>query len=106
MGRRVTQVRLLEGACIQNFRLNLGPVAKRKDVPRIEMELEADYFAGCAVARLGDDFDKPEDLLARRGEPNIPGSADEYRAREGFDECRLIPSGLETCDGANSASTT
>lgn len=68
----------------------------RKQVPRAEKEAEADAFAGCAIARLTQDFEPLEDLLtALRSETASVLYPDRFksieRAKAGYENCSGVP---------------
>lgn len=84
-----------------------GDFTVRKGIPRQQQELDADQFAGCAVARMSNDLSKLENLLSRLRQendmhyPNRLTSLD--RAKAGFKacggievkKCRLPQHGIE-----------
>jgi outer membrane protein OmpA-like peptidoglycan-associated protein len=70
--------------------------ALRKDIPKKELERQADKFAGCAVANLGGDLRRVNELWSRIRDPaNAPWASPDYPDRltsldamkEGFTEC-------------------
>lgn len=79
----------------------------RKNLSRQQQELDADRFAGCAVARTSGDFAKLEDLLSRlrlEKDAYYPDRLSSIEsAKEGFKECggiankkcRLAENGVE-----------
>ena len=69
-----------------------GDFTVRKGLARREKERDADRFSGCAVARLGGDFSRLEDLLSRlrlEKDSVYPDRLTSIEsAREGFTSCR------------------
>ena len=64
----------------------------RSSIPQEQKELEADHFAGCAVARTSGDWKSLENLLKRLRSKiagmGYPSRAQSLQtAREGFDDC-------------------
>lgn len=69
-----------------------GDFTIRKEVPRQQRELDADHFAGCAVARMPGDLSRLQDLFSRlrlkTGSVDYPDQLKSIdRAKEGFSAC-------------------